>query len=89
MNSETIIDAKEMLYKFELISFEHKRYRFFGKKTIKADKIGETGLTDTTTMSADIFDESDYEGRLLASGSMKIGLKDFSDQLNSMEIINT
>ena len=89
VDSETIIDAKEMSYKFELLSAEHNRYRFVGKKTIKADKVGETGLTDTTTMFVDIFDKNDDEGRLLASGIMKIGLKDFSNQLNSMEIINT
>ena len=88
MVSATVVDAKEMCYTFKLMSAEHKRYRFVGTKIIKADKIGETGLTDTTTLFVDIFDGYDDDGHVVASGVMKVGLKDFSNQLGSMEIIN-
>ena len=88
MESSAVVDAKEMCYAFKLMSAEHKRYRFVGRKIIKADKIGETGLTDTTTLFVDIFDGYDDDGHVVASGVMKVGLKDFSNQLGSMEIIN-
>ena len=89
VDSETIVDAKEMWYKFKLISAEGEHYRFVGKKTVKADKIGETGLSDTTTLYVDIFSGHEDDGYLVANGIMKIGLKDFSNQLNSMEVLNT
>ena len=89
MDSKTVINAKEMLYKFLLASAEGKQYRFFGKKIIKADKVGETGLTDTTTLFVDIFDGHNEGGPIVASGVLKIGAKDFKNQLDSMEVINT
>ena len=89
MASTEIVDAKEMLYKFKLISAENETYRFDGKKIIKADKVGETGLTDTTTLFVDIYDGDEANVVSLATGVLKIAFRDFSKQLDTMEIINT
>ena len=89
VESTSIVDAKEMLYKFILTSEENQQYRFFGKKIIKADKIGETGLSDTTTLFIEIFQGIEDSGPLIASGVLKIGFRDFSKQLDIMEILNT
>lgn len=78
-----------MIYKFTLISSDNHRYRFFGKKIIKADRFGETGLTDTTTLFVEIFSDDNESSQIIASGVLKIGFKDFSQQLSSMEVINT
>lgn len=89
MDSKEIVDAKEMLYKFNLTSADNKTYRFDGKKIIKADKVGETGLTDTTTLFVDIYDGDEANVVSLATGVLKIAFRDFSKQLDTMEVINT
>ncbi len=77
-----------MLYRFTLTSSTNESYYFFGKKIIKADHVGETGLVDTTTLFVDIKNSPD-DSSALATGILKISFKDFSRQLQTIEIINT
>lgn len=78
-----------MWYKCVLVSRDNKRYRLSGKKVIKSDRIGETGVSDTTTLFVDILEGEEENGMLIASGIMKISLADFAAQLNTLDVINT
>ena len=87
--SETIIDAKEMIYSFVLTSTSNEAYTFLGKKIIKAEQFGETGLTDCTTLFTNIYKGTEDAKTILATGVIKISFSDFSKQLQTLEVINT
>ena len=89
VDSESEIDGKEMRYNFKMDSVEGKCYRFQGTKYIKKTSVIETGWENTTTLYVHIFSGAQSAEVEIASGILKITVKDLSKQIPDIKITNT
>ncbi|CAH1272446.1 LIPK [Branchiostoma lanceolatum] len=85
---QNMVDTKEMLYKMVLNAKDGQQFYFHGRKEVHRDHAGEIGLGDTTTLFIKIYRGTSEEGKTFAEGVLKIQVRDFMDQLSTLEVLN-
>ena len=75
-----------MIYSMALKSVEGRDLYFFGIKYVHLDHLGETGLSDTTTLHITIYAGQDKTGDVVGEGVLCIRFEDFAKQLSKIAV---